>query len=116
MTKFEDIIDDKQRCLAHLRRISKEMDKLIQDFKGHSFGIGDIENRLYWIIRGVDPYQAICSKHNKKITRNLHGEYICGDCVEDYLQDKIPIDETLWFDPDDKPLIKLHGIKYGLHP
>jgi hypothetical protein len=73
-----------------------------------------LENRLYWVIRGVNPHNAVCSKHKQKITKNDYGEFICGDCIEEFIHDEIAaFDENLYFDPRDEPLIKIRDIRYG---
>jgi hypothetical protein len=98
----------------HLNLVSKEITKLIKEYKRSPDEFGDLEHRLYWAIRGVDPHKAVCSKHNRKITKNDHGEFICGDCIEEGIHNDFDTyDENIWFDPDDEPATKIHGIKYG---
>ena len=98
----------------HLKRVTNEMDRLNEEF-ATGIDIGDLENRLFWVIRGVNPHNAICKKHNQKITRIEVGEYICGDCIEDFIYNEISeFDENLYFDPNDEPLFKIRGIRYGI--
>jgi hypothetical protein len=105
---------DCEKIKNHLNRVIKEIIKLNEEL---SIGtdIGDFENRLLWAIRGVNPHMAICKKHNQKIGRNEWGEYLCGYCVDELVNNEIShVDENLYFDPNDEPLIKIIGIQYGV--
>jgi hypothetical protein len=107
----------KGRIQDHLKRVSKEVKKLLKEIRTQPDEFGNVENRLYWALKGIDPETAICTKHNRKLHQNDHGEFICGDCA-DNIVDKAYIginvyDENLWFDPDDEPVIKISGITYG---
>jgi len=107
----------KEKIQNHLKRVRNEIEKLIVQLNEDPDDFGDLENRLYWAILGVNPHKAICTKHNRKLHQNEHGEFICGDCA-DNIVDKAYIginvyDENLWFDPDDEPIIKISGITYG---
>lgn len=98
----------------HLNRVSKEISRLKKEFKENPDDFRGLENRLYWAVRGVDPQKALCKKHNRKITRNDYGEYVCGDCIEEFIHDEIAeFDENLYFDSNDEPLTKIRGIQYG---
>ncbi len=109
--------DWKERYLYHLERVSGEIEKMKKDIRENPDDFGDSENRLYWAIKGIDPRKAICSKHNLKLHKNDHGEFICGDCAEDIVEKAragVSIyDENAWFDPDDEPTTKIKGIRYG---
>ena len=76
------------------------------------------ENRLYWAVKGINPRKAICHKHNRKLHKNDHGEFICEECAYDIVEEaRVGVsiyDEDLWFDPDDKPTMKIDGIHYGV--
>jgi hypothetical protein len=98
----------------HLDRVSRAILKLKKEFKEKPENVGDIEHRLYWAIRGADPYKAVCNKHNRKITKNDRGKFICGDCIEeDITNDLDTYDENLWYNPNDEPTMKIRGIQYG---
>lgn len=98
----------------HLNLVSKEITKMKKEFKRSPDEFGDLEHRLYWAIRGVDPRKATCKRHNRKITKNEHGEFICGDCIEEGIHDDFDTyDENMWFDPDNEPYLKTYGIHYG---
>jgi len=105
----------KEEIQNHLERVSKELSKLKREHKQNPDGLGDLENRLYWVIRGVNPRKnVLCHKHNQKIIQDDYGTFICPDCVEeDRGNDLNTYDENLWFDPADKPLIEIRNIKYG---
>ena len=101
-----------EQLLDHIARISKELRKLKKDIKNNDFG--KFEHRLYWAMRGADPQKSICTTHNRKITQNDLGEFVCEDCVdEDKMLDLDTFDENLWFDVDNEPLVKIYKIKYG---
>lgn len=98
----------------HLNRVSKEISRLKKEFKSSPDDFGGFEHRLYWAIRGVDPHKAVCKKHNRKITKNDYGEFICGDCIEEGIHDDFDTyDENMWFDLDNEPYLKIYGIQYG---
>ena len=106
------MIDEKVQ--NHLNRVTKEITRLNEEFTKNPGDIGNLEHRLFWAIRGVNPHEAVCKKHNRRITRNEYGEYVCGDCIEEFIHNEISeFDENLYFDPDDEPLIKIQGIQYG---
>ena len=103
----------KKRCLDHLEKVSIEIEKMKREIERNPEEFGNFEDRLYWAIRGVDPEKAMCSKHRQKITKNEFGEFICGDCIEEWIRELDTCDENKWFVPDDEPTTKIHGIKYG---
>ena len=109
--------DWSKRFLDHLERVSGEIEKMKEDIRKNPDEFGNFENCLYWSVKGIDPRRAICSKHNRKLHKNDYGEFICGDCAEDVVEkarEGISIyDEDIWFDPDDKPIMKIKGIHYG---
>lgn len=102
---------------SHLLRVMSEIKKLIVEIREKPDDFGDLDNRLYWAIKGIDPHQAICTKHDRKLHKNDFGEFLCGDCIYDIIeqaQKGVSVyDENLWFDPQDKPTIKIRSIKYG---
>lgn len=50
----------------HLRRVLKETEKLLHDIEKKPRITGQIEHRLFWVTRGVDPSKAICRRHGKR--------------------------------------------------
>ncbi len=107
----------KEEIQDHLERILEEIEKMKRDLIEKPDDFGNFENRLYWSVKGIDPRKAICSKHNRKLHKNDHGEFICGDCAEDIVEKAragVSIyDENMWFDPDNEPTTKIKGIQYG---
>jgi len=98
----------------HLQRVLKETRKFLHDVEKKPRITGQIEHRLFWVIRGVDPSKAICRRHGKKITQNNWGELICNDCMDESVTKNIRVDENEWYDPDDKPPLRIYGIRYGI--
>jgi len=99
--------------LDHLKRVVNESKKMVIEYQENPIEFGHFENRLFWAIRGVDPYKSSCSKHNCKITKNEFGEFFCGDCIEEYIHGTIDkINNNLWFDPNDKSLLRSE-LQYG---
>lgn len=100
------------KILLHLIRVSEEIEKLLNEIQEQPDEFGLLENRLFWAIRGADPYKSICIKHNNKIKKNQWGEYVCLDCINEIMTEK-PVEhvDDLWFDPDDKPIVKI-DLKY----
>jgi SMC interacting uncharacterized protein involved in chromosome segregation len=105
---------EKKKYIRHLKKVSKELDKYLKEIKKDDDAIQGFEQRLHYIIRGVDPKNAKCSIHKTRITKNDFGEFICGDCIEESIyHDFDQHDENNWFAPDDEPEIKITGIRYG---
>lgn len=103
----------------HLECVNKEIGKLIIEIKKDPYNFGDFENRLYLAMKGIDPYRAVCTKHNQKLFRNDYGEFLCRACLyeTDLKEEKRGLvyayDRNLWFDPENKPWIQIKGINYG---
>ncbi len=110
----ENKIKTKEETRDHLIRILREIRKLMNEVMEEPGDFGDFENRLYWAIKGIDVHKAICRKHNRKLTKNEYGEFICSACIDDIIE-KSSYDEDLWFDLDNEPSVKIRGIKYGLN-
>jgi hypothetical protein len=101
----------------HLLKVMSEIEKLIIELREKPDDFGDLDNRLYWAIKGIDPHHAICTKHHRKLHQNDYGEFLCGDCIYDIIEQARKgvsvYDEDLWFNPQEKPTIKIKGITYG---
>jgi len=104
--------ENMEKVLNHLKRVSLEIEKLLNEIYENPDEFGHLESRLFWAMRGVDPQSSICSKHNKKIVKNSWGEYVCLDCVDEMIRDVADnhVDD-LWFEPDNEPCIKI-DLKY----
>jgi len=98
----------------HLRRVLKETKTLLKYIEKNPHIIGQIEHRLFWTIRGVNPSKAICNRHGEKIIQNNWGELICPQCMDELVTKKILVDENDWYDPADKPPLRIYGIRYGI--
>jgi hypothetical protein len=105
--------EDPEKIRQHLRRVKWECLKLLHEIDEKPDNFGLFENRLYWAIKGIDPHQAICTKHHRKLHQNDYGEFLCSDCVYDMMNNINMYDEGLWFDSKDEPPFKLKGISYG---
>ena len=105
---IHEIRKEASEILTHLKRVRNEIEKLLVEIQEKPDEFGYLESRLYWAIRGVDPHKSICTKHNKKIIKNYWGEHVCPDCVDDIVAgDADEHVDDLWFDPEDKPNIKI---------
>ena len=102
-----------EKIRKHLKNVMLEVQKLLQELDEKPDNFGFFENRLYWAIKGIDPNQAICSKHHRKLHQNDYGEFLCSDCVYDWMDNTNKYDEGLWFDPKHEPVFKVNGISYG---
>jgi len=104
----------KTTYLKHLERVTKQIEQMKEDLRKKPNDFGNFEHRLYWAVRGVDPFKAVCCKHKQRIIKNDWGEFICGDCMEEFIANEIKeFDENLYFVPDNKPAMMIQGIKYG---
>jgi hypothetical protein len=105
--------ENPEKIRQHLKNVKLEVQKLLQELDEKPDNFGFFENRLYWAIKGIDPHQAICTKHHRKLHQNNYGEFLCSDCVYDMMDNTNMYDEGLWFDPKHEPIIKVKGISYG---
>ena len=101
--------------LKHLKKIEKEIKTLEHDIETNPRSSGFFEQRLHFAIRGVNPRKAICVKHNKKLKKNQWGEFVCPDCIDELISNKVPINDDDWYEPGNEPQLKLTGIKYGIN-
>ena len=104
---FKEDPDTIKEELDHLKRVKKEIIKLELELREKPAHFGSMDERLRWAMRGVDPHKAICVKHNRKLHLNVHWEIVCGDCIDDFISHETKIDENNWYDPEDKPLIRV---------
>jgi len=112
-TEVYEFIRRKNIVDGHLKHILNGIKKLSQELDENPLAIGNLEHRLFWALRGVDPRKSICNKHSQKIKQNCYGEYICYRCVDEFITKQILIDENDWYDPDHLPLARVYGIRYG---
>jgi hypothetical protein len=112
--------DRMEEISDHLSKVKGEIERLMVELREKPGDFGDVDNRLYWAVKGIDPRQAICIKHNRKLHRNDFGEFLCGDCIyeiiEQAMKGLVVYDEGLWLDPKDKPRLNIRGIKYADGP
>jgi hypothetical protein len=112
-------MDEKKKSdlIMHLKLVEQEIRKLQVELQEKPDSFGDFENRMYFAMKGIDPHHAICTKHHRKLHQNDYGEFLCGDCIYDIIEQARKgvsvYDEDLWFNPQEKPTIKIKGITYG---
>lgn len=98
---MDEIIERILKCRETKKPL--DSDRLVAELHGLKFHLFYPKSISEWMTRGVNPWNAICKKHNKKITKSEeYKEFTCTSCVMEVVdtffdkKEQGIIDDSVW--------------------